>query len=312
MNTDRAYRADCGHGSRVPRPARPRDDGAETSIALVGQDRQRVELDAFLDELGGIGARCLAVDRAMLDLAVMHLSRFLGKFLADVIGVLDDVVAQLLELGAQLAFLRRQHRDGHPWLRGRGGCRRLGCHHFARRAPRHAGRHDRLADLGRAADRAADQAARRLLVVGARAFEPALEAVAAVAAQRIADHVGPPTTWRCEGSAIGSKISKRRPCCSEGMRARASAIAARSTSASTTAGSTPPSASTRPHGSIASEWPNVSRPFSWVPPWAAANTKQPFSMARARSSTCQCASPVCLVNAEGMLRNEAPASASAR
>ena len=35
-------------------------------------------------------------------------------------------------------------------------------------------------------------------------------------------------------------------------------------------------------------------------------------MARERRSTCQCASPVCLVNADGTVRNDAPASASAR
>ena len=37
--------------------------------------------------------------------------------------------------------------------------------------------------------------------------------------ERVADHASPPTTCRCVGSAIGSRISKRRPCCSEGMRA---------------------------------------------------------------------------------------------
>ena len=54
------------------------------------------------------------------------------------------------------------------------------------------------------------------------------------------------------------------------------------------------------------------RRLSCLPPCAAANTKQPFSMARARKSTCQCASPVCRVNADGIARNDAPASASAR
>jgi hypothetical protein len=71
-------------------------------------------------------------------------------------------------------------------------------------------------------------------------------------------------------------------------------------------------AMTRPHGSTTSECPNVARPFSWSPPCAAANTNEPFSIARARISTCQCASPVCRVNAEGIARNVAPASASAR
>ena len=55
--------------------------------------------------------RGLAVDRAMLDLAVVHLARFLGEFLPDVVGILGQVVAQFLELAAELALLRRHHRD---------------------------------------------------------------------------------------------------------------------------------------------------------------------------------------------------------
>ena len=43
-------------------------------------------------------------------------------------------------------------------------------------------------------------------------------------------------------------------------------------SASTTPGSVPPSARMRPHGSTTSEWPKVSRPFSCLPPCAAAST----------------------------------------
>ena len=46
----------------------------------------------------------------------------------------------------------------------------------------------------------------------------------------------PPTACRCAGSAIGSIISKRRPCCSEGMRARAAATSAGSISAQHDAG----------------------------------------------------------------------------
>ena len=54
-----------------------------------------------------------------------------------------------------------------------------------------------------------------------------------------------------------------------------------SISAMTIPGSVPPSAMIRPQGSTISEWPYVSRPFSCLPPCAAAKTKQPFSMARA-------------------------------
>ena len=94
-------------------------------IPLVRQHRQRVEFDAFLVQLLGVLGRGLAVDRAVLDLAVVHLARFFGKLPADIVGVLGQVVAQLLELGAELALLRRHHRDrrlvlGRRWRRRRG------------------------------------------------------------------------------------------------------------------------------------------------------------------------------------------------
>ena len=85
-----------------------------------------------------------------------------------------------------------------------------------------------------------------------------------------------------------------------------------SISARNTPGSTPPSARISPQGAMISECPYVSRLFSCMPACAAANTKQPFSMARARNSVCQCASPVFRVKADGTVRNDAPASASAR
>ena len=99
------------------RRCRAADLGAVTgarrprSVALVGHDRQRVEFDALVEQLLGVLRRRLAVDRAVLDLAVVHLARLFGKFAADVVGVLDEMVAQFLELGAELALLRRHHGD---------------------------------------------------------------------------------------------------------------------------------------------------------------------------------------------------------
>src|SRR5262249_22241231 len=131
---------------------------------------------------------------------------------------------------------------------------------------------DGLLDLGRAAGRAGDQAALRLLVVGRRVREPALECVAALAGEGVADHALLPTACRWAGSAAGVTTSKRRPCCSDGMRVRAVTMSAGAISAMTTPGSSPPSATTRPQGSTTSECPNVSRPFSCLPPCAAAIT----------------------------------------
>src|SRR6516165_2816651 len=74
------------------------------SIPVVRQHWQRRDFDAFVDQAAGLLRRGLAVDRAMFDVAVMHLAGFGGKALADIVGVLDDMIAQLLELGAQLAL----------------------------------------------------------------------------------------------------------------------------------------------------------------------------------------------------------------
>ena len=79
-------------------------------IPVVRQHRQRRDLDAFVDQRARFVGRGLAVDRAMLDIAVMHLARFVGETLADIVGILDDVIAQFLELGAQLALLRHHQR----------------------------------------------------------------------------------------------------------------------------------------------------------------------------------------------------------
>src|SRR5674476_1387071 len=68
---------------------------------------------------------------------------------------------------------------------------------------------------------AGDQLALDLFVVSRRILKPAFEVVAFVADQGVTDHSAPLTTCRWVGSAIGSTISKRRPCWSEGMRARA-------------------------------------------------------------------------------------------
>ena len=73
----------------------------------VGQHRERVKLDSLLVHFLGILRRGLAVNRAVVQLAVMHLARHLGKLLAYIIGVPGEMVAQFLELLTELAFLRR-------------------------------------------------------------------------------------------------------------------------------------------------------------------------------------------------------------
>src|ERR1700757_1559697 len=86
----------CGARFRVRCFASPRND-ADTSIPIFRQHRERGVLDAFVDQRARLFRRGFAVDRAVLDLAVMHLAGFIGEALADIIGGLDDVVAQFLE-----------------------------------------------------------------------------------------------------------------------------------------------------------------------------------------------------------------------
>src|SRR5262245_13495828 len=171
-------------------------------------------------------------------------------------------------------------------------------------------RHRRLPHHAAAAVRANDGVRFRLVLIGISGRKPGVEVVALVAGERKADHEASLLAASGSGPAIATSTS--RPCLSAGMRARASAEAARSISAKITPGSSPPAASNSPQGETIRVWPKVERPFSCKPPWGAASTNVPVSIARARISTWQCASPVCLVKAEGTAMNSAPASASAR
>src|SRR5262245_29024908 len=86
------------HVMHWPRPSarRPR------SVPLVRQHGQRVKLDSFLMQLLGLVRRGLAVNRAALDLAVVHLARLFGKSPPNIIGVSDEMFAQFLQLAAEL------------------------------------------------------------------------------------------------------------------------------------------------------------------------------------------------------------------
>src|SRR5581483_9419049 len=116
-------------------------------------------------------------------------------------------------------------------------------------------RHDRFLDLDGVADRAADELALRLRIVGRGILEPAFERVLAFAAERVSDHADPRTRCRCSGPALGSATEKRRPCCSEGTDLRAASTFDGSIFARNTPGSTPPSARISPQGATISEWP---------------------------------------------------------
>src|SRR5262249_23655972 len=111
------------HVMHWPRPTarRPR------SVPLVRQHGQRVKLNSFLMQLLGLLRRSLAVNRAALDLAVVHLARLFGKSPPNIIGVSDEMFAQFLQLAAELALLRRHHGDRRGNIRLRRFRRRLRC-----------------------------------------------------------------------------------------------------------------------------------------------------------------------------------------
>src|SRR3712207_8265133 len=55
----------------------------------------------------------LAVDRAVLDLAIMHLARFFGEAVAHVLGVLRHVLADGLQHGPELPLLLGKRSEEH-------------------------------------------------------------------------------------------------------------------------------------------------------------------------------------------------------
>ncbi len=84
------------------RADRGRRGGAGGSLVpIFRQRRQRRDLDAFVDQRLGLFRRGLAVDRTVLLVAVMHRAGFVGEALADIVGVLDDVIAQFLQFAAE-------------------------------------------------------------------------------------------------------------------------------------------------------------------------------------------------------------------
>jgi len=152
-----------------------------------------------------------------------------------------------------------------------------------RRAP--ARRHDCLLDFGRAADGASHKAALCLLVVSDGVLKPALKTVLALASERVTDHgESAPRAGRSArpsarpARSAGHGSATARGCAPRDFRridlgedhARLGAA-----SAMILPTDRPPASGRR------------SRGRARAAALAAANTKQPFSMARARISTCQ-------------------------
>src|SRR3954453_4731118 len=80
------------------------------------------DLDAFIGERLALALRRLAIDAVALGLAVMHLARLFGEFLADIVAILLDRMTQR----AQLLHDRRLRMHRGDLLRWCRGCRRLG------------------------------------------------------------------------------------------------------------------------------------------------------------------------------------------
>src|SRR3990170_4492954 len=206
------------------------------SIMILGQRRERHGGDAFLLQRSRFFEARLAIDAPRLGLPVMHLAGLLGEGRADMLGIGLKMGAEILEEGIGLLApgrLKRLGRFGRPSPHGRG--------------------HGRLLHLGAAATGTDHGAGAGLLVVGVARSEPGVEVMAPIADEREADHEASLRATCGERPAIST--SNSRPCLSAGMRARASAEAARSISAKIPPGSSPASARISPHGETIRLWP---------------------------------------------------------
>src|SRR5258708_22532752 len=157
---------------------------------------QAAELDAFFGQRLGLLVGGLAIDAALVALAVVDLARFLGELRPDMLAVLLDLLAQLQERLAHLLGHMLGQRRHLLLLRGR--CRsgrrcglRLrfdhGLAHLVT-SPADARRHAGARHLAVAAHGAADQGLLFLSFVGLAVLEPALELVALGAAQSVKKH----------------------------------------------------------------------------------------------------------------------------
>ena len=144
------------------------------------------------------------------------------------------------------------------------------------------------------------------LVVGGGARKQLSKIVALVADERIMNHASAPTTCRCVGSAIGSRSRNAGRAAATGRgraRRRRPPDRCRRTPCPLGAAFRDDPAPRVDHQRMAEGRTSA----LCSPPCAAANTNEPFSIARARISTSS--APRRLpCNAEGIARNVAPAS----
>src|SRR5690606_26751713 len=151
--------------------------GSRSSAVVARQPGNTVDLYPFIPQAARLVRRGLAVNVAMLGLAIVDLARHLREARPDIVAILFDMAPQLAQRLDDTRALRQRRivRD----LRGRR--RLLGPLAEARR-------HQRLANRGRAADWT-DDLRRLQLFVGRRAVpEPGLELVILLAAELVDDH----------------------------------------------------------------------------------------------------------------------------
>ena len=150
-----------------------REGSAGSAVQLRSSGKTGIGMNATPSSarLRASSRRRLAIDAALVGFAEMDLARFLGEFVADIVGVLAHLFRQRLELRHRLALLLAHgERDRLALAAGRDGWR-----------------HQALVDAVGAAGRAVDEAALALLVEIVVAAEPALEFVVLVAGEAEAD-----------------------------------------------------------------------------------------------------------------------------
>ena len=83
----------------------------QRSVRVVEVRRERRDVYAFVDQFFGFLDRRLAVDVAVLGLAVVDLAGLFREVLPDIVGVLREVVAQIIDYAKDLSGLSYDELD---------------------------------------------------------------------------------------------------------------------------------------------------------------------------------------------------------
>lgn len=146
-------------------------------MLVAFRPRQPIDLDALVDQFFVLVIAGFAVNAAFLCLAIMNLSRFLRKLVADIVTLLLDLLAYLLNHLAR--------HPGHRCFAVGGNLALL----FIASGGGNPGRHQRLFDMRTAARSACNGPGGQLIGAAFAVVEPTVEPRRTICAmQGISDH----------------------------------------------------------------------------------------------------------------------------